>query len=91
MNLSQMQDIGGLRAVVGSVSRARKLETSYRTSNFKHELVSSKDYIDNPKPDGYRSVHLVYRYANERAPEYNGLLLELQLRTGSAPLSRTPN
>lgn len=81
MKLSQMQDIGGLRAVVSSVARVRKLEANYRQSNFRHELVSSKDYIQAPKADGYRSVHLVYRYANERAPEYDGLLLELQFRT----------
>ncbi|MCI0419703.1 MAG: RelA/SpoT domain-containing protein [Acidobacteria bacterium] len=81
MKLAQMQDIGGLRAVVSSVARVRPLEASYRQSSFKHELASSKDYIDTPKADGYRSIHLVYRYANNRAPAYNDLLLELQLRT----------
>ena len=81
MKLAQMQDIGGLRAVVSSISRVRKLETEYRDSNLKHELISSKDYIDQPKSDGYRSIHLVYRYKNIHAPEYDGLLLELQLRT----------
>jgi len=81
MKLSQMQDIGGLRAVVSSPSRVRKLEMAYRESNFKHELVSYKNYIDEPKPDGYRSIHLVYRYGNDHAPEYDGLLLEIQLRT----------
>lgn len=81
MKLSQMQDIGGLRAVVSSVSRVRELETSYKASTFKHEFVSSKDYIEEPKRDGYRSIHLVYRYRNDRAPEYNGLLLELQFRS----------
>jgi putative GTP pyrophosphokinase len=82
MKLSQMQDIGGLRAVVSSIPRVRKLEELYRNSSFKHELVSSKNYIDTPKPDGYRSIHLVYRYRNDHAPHFNGLLLELQLRTG---------
>ena len=81
MNLSQMQDIGGLRAIVSSIPRVRRLEGIYRDSNFKHELVSSKDYIGEPKSDGYRSIHLVYRYANAHAPDLNGLLLELQLRT----------
>ena len=81
MKLAQMQDIGGLRAVVSSVARVRPLEASYRQSSFKHGLASSKDYIDTPKPDGYRSIHLVYRYVNHRAPAYNDLLLERQLRT----------
>lgn len=81
MKLAQMQDIGGLRAVVGSIARVRKLETKYREHSFQHTLISSKDYINSPKSDGYRSIHLVYRYENDRAPQYNGLLLELQLRT----------
>jgi len=81
MNLAQMQDIGGLRAVLSSVSRVRKLEKSYRTSRFKHQLVSSKDYLKNPKPDGYRGIHLIYKYQNPNVTVYNGLSIELQIRT----------
>lgn len=81
MKLARMQDIGGLRAVVASVARVRKLESSYRESRFHHELASSKDYLLEPKVDGYRGIHLVYKYANPIAPEYDGLSLELQIRT----------
>jgi hypothetical protein len=81
MKLARMQDIGGLRAIVSSVRRVRMLEEAYRASKFRHKLVDSKDYIRNPKTDGYRSIHLVYKYQNEREPAYDGLLLELQLRT----------
>ncbi len=81
MQLARMQDIGGLRAVVSSVTRVRRLEKEYRDTVFEHRLVSSKNYIDEPKEDGYRSVHLIYRYANSRVQDYNGLSLELQLRT----------
>jgi putative GTP pyrophosphokinase len=81
MKLARMQDIGGLRAVASSMSKLRKLETTYRNASFKHHLVSSKDYIAEPKNDGYRSIHLIYRYSNPRAPEYEGLSIELQLRT----------
>ena len=76
-----MQDIGGLRAVVSSLPRVRALEKIYRERSFAHELIGSKDYIHHPKSDGYRSVHLIFRYRNRRAPAYNGLSLELQLRT----------
>lgn len=81
MKLARMQDIGGLRAVVSSVSRVRKLEKSYRDSKFLHELVSSKDYLTEPKADGYRGIHLIYKYANPNVPDYDGLSLELQIRT----------
>ena len=81
MNLARMQDIGGLRAVVSSIARVRRLERVYREARFKHELISAKDYISEPKADGYRSIHLIYRYQNPRAPAYDGLSIELQLRT----------
>ncbi len=81
MKLARMQDIGGLRAVVGSIRNVRELEREYRNASFKHILVSAKDYIAEPKADGYRSIHLIYKYQNPLAPQYNGLQLELQLRT----------
>jgi putative GTP pyrophosphokinase len=46
-----------------------------------HELVSQYDYVRHPKPSGYRSIHLVYRYKARGGSPYDGLLLELQLRT----------
>ena len=81
MQLSRMQDIGGLRAVLTTCAHVRRLEADYRDSSFKHELVASRDYINYPKSSGYRSVHLIYRYCNPRAANYNGLLLELQIRS----------
>ena len=81
MQLARMQDIGGLRAVLSSMKMVRALEHDYRNSSFAHVLVNSKNYIDEPKDDGYRGVHLIYRYQNDRAPAYDGLSLELQLRT----------
>lgn len=81
MRLARMQDIGGLRAVVSSISMVRSLEKDYRTGKIQSELVSSKDYITNPKADGYRSIHLIFKYKNNRAPAYEGLHVELQIRT----------
>ena len=82
MRLARMQDIGGLRAVVSDMKKVRELEKDYRKSRFKHDLVSTKDYISNPKDSGYRSIHLVYKYQNnKKAPEYKGLHIELQIRS----------
>jgi hypothetical protein len=81
MQLSRMQDLGGIRAVVSSLRMVQELESNYENSNFAHELISKRDYIDNPKKSGYRSVHLVYRYMNRRATDYDGLYVELQIRT----------
>ena len=88
MQLARMQDIGGLRAVLTSIRRVRSLESSYRKSAFEHALTNSKNYIDEPKDDGYRGVHLIYRYMNSRASAYNGLSLELQIRLSVSMLGR---
>lgn len=81
MELARMQDIGGLRAVVDSVKKVYELEKNYRETQFTHSLVRERDYIAQPKSSGYRSVHLMYEYRNKKVPEYNKLLLELQIRT----------
>jgi ppGpp synthetase/RelA/SpoT-type nucleotidyltranferase len=46
MKLARMQDIGGLRAVVGSVAKVKELEAAYRSARFMHILTSSKNYVD---------------------------------------------
>jgi ppGpp synthetase/RelA/SpoT-type nucleotidyltranferase len=59
MTLSQMQDIGGCRAIVSSVADVRKLVRSYEKSDIKHSLTQKDDYIVSPKASGYRGVHLI--------------------------------
>ncbi len=81
MKLERMQDIAGLRAVVPDMSTLRKLHLMYGQQTLRHELRNFYDYIERPKDDGYRSLHLVYRYKSDRAPSYDGLSVELQIRT----------
>jgi ppGpp synthetase/RelA/SpoT-type nucleotidyltranferase len=83
MKLSQMQDIGGCRAVLSDVQLARKLcEQHYLKGDLKHKRVRMKDYIKEPKNDGYRSIHLIYKYLSDKGKtEYNGLLVEIQIRS----------
>jgi hypothetical protein len=81
MSLSRMQDIGGARAVVSSVTKVRQLAALYGQSNHKHKLVGMDDYIASPQASGYRGIHLIYRYFSDRNSTYNGLQIELQLRS----------
>lgn len=81
MRLSRMQDIGGCRAVVLTTRQVRTLREAYRAARFDHELVNEKNYIETPKPSGYRGVHLVYRYRHSGRPDYDGLQIEVQLRS----------
>lgn len=81
MKLTQMQDIGGCRAIVKDVRSVYELVKEYVGSDLKHEKASFDDYIFNPKPSGYRGIHLVYRYRSDRKETYNGLKIEIQLRS----------
>lgn len=81
MKLSRMHDLGGCRAVVESVPDVAALRNMYSKSRAIHNFVREYDYIERPKGSGYRSIHLVYRFASRSRPEYNGHLIEIQLRT----------
>lgn len=81
MRLSMMQDIGGCRAVMPSVSEVRRLVKSYTGSKVRHELHQHDDYILKPKASGYRGVHLIYRYHSDKKSTFNGLKIEMQIRT----------
>lgn len=83
MQITTMQDIGGVRAILDSMDDVQQLVSEYKDgSRFNHELVDEKNYIVSPRDeDCYRSHHLVYRYNNHLNPMYDGLRVELQIRT----------
>jgi len=82
MKLTQIQDIAGCRAIVTSVSDVYQLVKAYKESEIRHKLVHEDDYIKQPKESGYRSYHLVYQYYSDRkAKQWNGLKVEVQLRS----------
>ena len=83
MQISRMQDIGGCRAVVPSVDSVVALQRLCRSGRQAHELARENDYLAEPKPDGYRSVHLVYRYRSGSSANsaLNGLRIEIQIRS----------
>jgi (p)ppGpp synthase/HD superfamily hydrolase len=71
MQLSQMQDIGGCRAIVATISDVHKLIAKHKSSDIRHKLVKETDYIGSPKASGYRIIHLVYRYYSDKSHNYN--------------------
>jgi hypothetical protein len=82
MKLSQMQDIGGCRAVVDTTEHASLLRDAFLDAGkAKHRLTTHKDYVAQPKSSGYRSIHMVYRYVSATHPEFNGHLIEVQIRS----------
>jgi len=87
MKLSQMQDIGGCRAIVENIVRANELIKMYKDAEAKNPKRNTpakvNDYIAEPKEDGYRSYHLVYRYRSvaRKHRVFNDLKVEIQIRT----------
>lgn len=82
MRITQMQDIAGCRSVFKNLRNVYKLADIYKSRPFDHKFINEKDYITNPKPDGYRSYHLVYRYVGHGPTlPYSGLRVEIQIRT----------
>jgi ppGpp synthetase/RelA/SpoT-type nucleotidyltranferase len=71
LDLSRMQDIGGCRAVVGSINDLRRLEDRIR--NGRLPVIGHSDYIESPRVSGYRGVHVIVTY--------EGRAIEIQLRT----------
>ena len=84
MQLDRMQDIGGLRVVVPNIKDVYRLHQALLNSNSGHEPKKTFDnYIVNPKQDGYRSLHQVFKYRSTDFPEISelGLFVEVQIRT----------
>ena len=83
MQLDRMQDIGGVRVILERMNDVDRLYKSIlQLKRLEHTPeLPPRDYIASPKPDGYRSLHQVFKYANKRPPELNGLRIELQIRT----------
>jgi len=81
MKLKNMQDIGGCRAIVSSPKILKKVVRELRKrSEFKNTegKIRFKDYIENPKEDGYRGYHLIGQFTDEYGENKD---IEVQLRT----------
>ena len=80
--LSRMQDIAGCRIVLPNITLMNKLRDDV-IQQIPSKKIKENDYIKQPKLDGYRGIHLVYRYdtTTEVNKFYNGFFVEIQLRT----------
>ncbi len=78
-----MQDIAGCRAVLDSVQNVRSVEALYLASrNRRNQSIGRHDdYIAAPKPDGYRGIHVVVKYAGRQQKAWDGLKVEVQIRS----------
>jgi putative GTP pyrophosphokinase len=70
MKLSRMADIGGVRALLPNQAAAYRVASRLRRN---WTITRLRDYVAEPKEDGYRALHLINRH--------RGRLIEIQLRT----------
>lgn len=81
MGLERMQDLGGCRAIMDSVDEVYAVVDRFLSSQHRHKLKGHKDYIREPQKSGYRGVHLMYAYQSDRNSTWNGLRIEIQIRS----------
>ena len=77
--LKNLSDIIGIRIVTHFVGDVYKILDALKSTDG-CEIVKTKDYISSPKPNGYRSLHVIIRvpFEDEDIPFIN---IEIQLRT----------
>ena len=75
MSLRRMQDVGGCRVVVANNKKVIKLSKLLAREG---HIELKNDYIQTPKEDGYRSIHLVGKYLGNSSRNFP---IEIQIRS----------
>ncbi len=88
MNLSRMQDVGGVRIVMQNIEQVYRMKRVYQEGSFSYKLKNklTRDYIEKPQKSGYRGIHLVFEFynvpvSNENDQYWKSLQIEMQIRT----------
>ncbi len=71
--LAEMHDAVGVRIVCSFADDVYQV-ADWLTGSAEFQVICRKDYIAYPKPNGYRSLHLIVQFDD-------GLMAEIQLRT----------
>ena len=78
--LTKIYDAAGIRiicAYIDDVYAVADMLKKYKDL----KVVKEKDYIKNPKPNGYRSYHIVFELSLDLAGEIDKVYVEIQIRT----------
>ena len=75
-----LRDIAGIRVICYDLEGIRKLTRALKRQ-MDLEIVKEKDYIANPKPNGYRSLHVIVRIPVYFLDNKELIPVEVQLRT----------
>ncbi len=83
--IRNLSDIGGIRITCKYIQEVYEIFDLLK-SRRDIEIFWIKDYIENPKPSGYRSLHLITRYNAETIDGQIPINIEFQIRTLSMHL-----
>ena len=75
-----LNDIAGVRVICGFPSDIYTLAEAFLNQD-DITLIEKKDYLSNPKPNGYRSLHLIVEIPNFLHDKKKMMRVEVQLRT----------
>ncbi len=78
--LTKIHDAVGVRIICGFVKDVYDLVELIRSLD-DLEIIEEKDYISNPKPNGYRSYHIIVKMSISMPDGVIKLPAEIQLRT----------
>lgn len=85
LHLDKIQDLGGLRVVLPNMDSVDRITERYLNGKTRYTIKNKpKDYILNPKDDGYRSRHIVLIHpegVGNNRDAHVGQFIELQIRT----------
>lgn len=76
----QLHDVAGIRVICSFPSDVYTIAEALLNQD-DVTLIRMKDYIKNPKPSGYRSLHLIIEIPIFLAKEKRMMKVEIQLRT----------
>lgn len=75
-----LQDVAGVRVVCSFVDDIYRIEECFLAQE-DITLIKRKDYIKNPKPSGYRSLHLIVKTPIYTENGKKDMFVEVQMRT----------
>jgi putative GTP pyrophosphokinase len=75
-----LDDVAGVRVICPFVSDVYRVEAMLRRQH-DVEILKTKDYIATPKPNGYRSLHLIVRIPVFLSDRVEHVKVEVQMRT----------
>lgn len=78
--ITKVCDAAGVRIICAYIDDVYAVAEMLKKYN-DLKVIKEKDYIKNPKPNGYRSYHIIFELSLDLAGEITPVYVEIQIRT----------